>query len=233
MSFFISDSRYAQVSLIFIVSVFFIGLGFYRNYQRYVRVEINSDIVCLFREKFIQWCNGNFEDNQLYMKIISESPQIQNLIGNWGVGSIRPPFANYIIHEWHIIINGIPTIRQLSQNYISKHSVDEYVSFVDEALLHSIGAFKMQMDSLRPRLKNPITLFLDGLTTLILIPVFILAECGLLTKKTYDWIFNSAIIKAITFLTASIAFISAIVGLVTGWKQFIEMLQPLLSRIGM
>lgn len=230
---FLSNINYNQIAIIFASISAFAVFGYYRNYRYYLNITKKRSIVVKFRDKFIQWCNGRFNDDQLYMQIISESPQIQNLIGNWGISSMKPPFANYILHDWHIILNGIPAIRQFTQIYISDNTINDYIHMVDESLLRSIGAFQTQLDTLRPGLRNPITLFRDGLTAVIMIPIFILAEFGLLTKKTYNWLFGSIIVKSITFLIALIGLTSAIVGLTTDWEDFVEIAKPILLRFGM
>jgi hypothetical protein len=135
------------------------------RYQR--RLNIDYEFALDFRNRFIQFCNDGFRNQMEYSWLIGHSPQMQIAMGHYGVFStFRPPFANYMLREYPIILNMIPEIRKLnSQNEfgLMKNTPDEYVHSVDEALIRYIGSFEHRQQEVSRNLWNPVIWFREGM----------------------------------------------------------------------
>lgn len=214
-----------------LIAVFML-FGAFLNISKWYKLSKSNNYISNFRECFIEWCNSGMSDEQAYMKLIAQSPKSQSLLAGWGTISFKPPYANYIVHDWNIVLNGIPTIRQYSNDSIlSGRTVGEYIRLVDDALLRAIGSYSDDIETTRGAIFNPITLLRDGLSFTITLPIFILSEFGLISNRAYKWIISSVFVKATTLAVAVIGFISAIIGIATGWTQFYDLISPFLKKI--
>jgi hypothetical protein len=197
-------------------------LGFAINLARIIRLRRRRDEIFEFREQFITWVNGRYADQELYMELTSACPRTQTAMGVWGVmAAFSPPISGQTFTNWPIILNCLPTIRQYSQDRIlSGRQADGYVHVADDAMLRAIGSLGDEIRTLRSVLFNPLALMREGIVRILTLPIYVLAEFGLLSKRAYDWLHESVFVRAVTFLVAVTGFISAVVGLVTGWGQF-------------
>lgn len=227
--------RAIPTSYVILVLAGLIVFGFSIALGRLFSINRKREDIFEWRQSFIQWANDGFEDNQLYMKLMSDSPRIQEALGAWGImAAFSPPFAGVAYHNWPIVLNGLPTIRQYSEDHIlGRNQAGQYVQLVDDALLRAIGALDDSLRRSRRTLVNPVSLLREGIVRVITVPVYVLAEFGLLSKRAYDWTIASVFVKAIAFLIAATGFISAVVGLVTGWGQFYAAARSFLSSYGL
>lgn len=212
-----------------------IGLGFCISLARLQRIDRRRETVLAWRQNFIDWANGGFGNRQSYMNLMSSSPRVQEALGRWGImGTFCPPFGQVIYHNWPVVLNGLPTIRQYADDdVLSRNQTGQYVQLVDDALLKGIGALDDELQHARWALLNPVALLREGIVRIITVPVYILAEFGLLSKRAYDWTIASVFVRAIAFLIGATGFISAVVGLVTGWGQFYSTAREFLASYGL
>jgi hypothetical protein len=159
------------------------------------------------------------------------SPKAQAVMGKWGVMDYRPPFANYMHTNWPIILNGIPTIKQYADDGLRSSLERQFAQMVDDALVRTIGDLENRQDSISNEIRNPIKLFSVGIAFIITFPVFLVAEFGLISISTYNWISNSFLTRAATFAVALVGFISAVVTIAVGWDQVKAMSLPYLYKI--
>jgi len=193
-----------------------------------------------FRDLFIEWCNSRCTDDQRYVEIIKLSPQIQGLMSEFGTITYRPPFANYVVNNWQIILNAIPEINEISKDpftisgsRIYTDRLNKYILMVEESLLRSIGNSENFTSEILSQMWNPLSMLFRGLKFVITLPFLVLAECGLLTSKAYNFILNSVIVKSISLAIFFIGFASSVVTITTGWDQFQTMVKPWLSNFGL
>lgn len=148
--------------------------------------------------------------------------KIQNAVGNFGVMTFKPAFANYMINNYQIIVNSLPKFRD--------GSIDNYeVNSVDDCLLRYIGNLEDYRTDAIKNLKNPIIWFREGFKELISLPLFIFYWFGIFSKRTLRFIMNSFIYKMIVGLFAFVAFVSGLVTIIVGYEQSMEIIRKLID----
>lgn len=206
-------------------------IGFLRSYSIYNGTNIKLEYLRRFRNLFVDWCNGNFEDRQLYTSLIWMSPKAQANMGKWGITAYKPPFANFMHTNWPIILNAIPLIKQHADDGFRSSLENQFAQMVDDALVRTIGDFESRQEVIRSEIRNPIKLFSVGISFIITFPLFLIAEFGLISISTYNLVSNSFLTRAATFTVALAGFISAVVTIAIGWDQVKAISLPYLYKI--
>jgi hypothetical protein len=187
-----------------------------------------------FRELFIDWVNGRFRDQQTYMQLISASPKVQDAMGHWGIyGTFIPPYSQVSYRNWPIILNGIPAINQHTSDPLMVGRIaGGYVDVVDEALLRALGTLEANIKEQVKGLRNPVILLREGLVYTLTLPFYVLAEFGLLTRRAYERIVSSVIVRAVAFGAAAFGLFASAVGVTVDWEPFVAKLAQFRQWLG-
>lgn len=105
----------------------------------------------------------------------------------------------------------------------------DHAQIVDETLLRGIGVFDMKLDELSRSIRSPVKWASVGMNYILTLPIRIFVEFGILSKKTYDWIAASLVIRAIVFAVWFLGGLSAIMSIIMGWSDFLKMVKPVLN----
>jgi hypothetical protein len=230
----ISATEYLTLNNISIFFIICLLIGGFITVRKVIHLSRRIDSIQQFRERFIEWANGGFVDQLIYLKLIKDSPRTQTDMGAWGImASFTPPYSQQRFSNWPIILNSLPLIRQYTDDRPLIRQAGDYVHLADEAMMRAIGSFSDEHSQLRNALLNPLSSIRIGITTIITLPLYFMMEFGILSRGAYNWIRESIIVKTTVFMASIIAFLSAIVGLVTGWASFVDMLRPALKAIGL
>jgi hypothetical protein len=220
----------------FVLGLFcLIVLGFSLSLGRFFSIKRRLSIILQWRHDFISWSNDGFSDAQSYARLTTDSPRVQEALGGWGIiSSFSPPYTGIVYQNWSVVLNGLPMIRQYSHDRLLRDTqAPQYVHVIDDAALRAIGALNDDLKQARWRLVNPLSLLREGTVRVITVPVYILAEFGLLSKRTYERIVASVFVKATAFLIGTVGFFSAVVGIVTGWDHFYVEVRSFFSSYGL
>lgn len=217
-----------------VVLLILLGVGVVvTNFSLRNKISRQRDIF-EFRELFIDWVNGGFRDHKTYSQLISASPKIQDAMGHWGIyATFIPPYSQFSYHNWRIILNGIPAIRQHTSDPLMVGRIaDGYVDVVDQALLRALGTLEANIDDQVKDRWNPVILLREGLVYTLTLPLYVLAEFGLLTKQLYERIVSSFIVHAIAFGLAAFGLFASVVGLAVDWEPFVAKLAQFRQWLG-
>ena len=210
------------------IAVLVLLVGFVGVFRRAWGLRYKRDAIDDFRNEFITWCNSGFEDQRAYTALMLGSAKVQDLLGGWGTIGYRPPFSSVMFNNWDVITNAIPLILQFNTTGLSRQQVDTHAQLVDDTLLRGIGAVETELTAAAGDMKNPLKWASVGMTYILTLPVLLLTQFGILSKKTYDWISASLVIRSIAFLAWSLGFLSAVMSILMGWGDFLKMVKPLL-----
>jgi len=165
-------------------------------------------------------------DANAYEWLTLNANRMQVNMGSQGLMTFKPPFAHHVIHNYPVVLNVLPEIRKcLSDRMFSKDLLGQYASLLDEALIRYQGSL---FDGHRQALataKNPVEWLAAGIRSVLAAPLWFLAAAGVLPRSFASRVAGSAIYRVLAGLVATIGFISAVVGLVSGWEQFTNILR--------
>ena len=215
-----------------ILAVFIIG--FVKVYNFHSIVIKNIDFASEYRSKFADFSKKYFKtyerwnysgdvDYKLYEWLTMNVFKIQNNIGPFGIITYKPPFTNYMIDNYQIIINTLPKFRN--------GQVEIYdANMVDDCLLRYIGHLEEYRKVTQKDLRNPIVWFREGFREIMSIPIFILSWFGIISNQTVNSINNSSIYKVISGLIALVTLVSSVVTIIVGYDQTIEFVNRLFGK---
>lgn len=187
-----------------------------------------------FRNKFIVFSNRYFQtydrytrtgefDVDLYVWLTMNVSKIQNHVGSFGFMYYKPPYQNYMINQYAIIINTIPKFRN---GQVEKFDAGA----VDDCLLKHIGNLEENIKNYSHHIKNPIIWFREGFKVVLSIPFYVLGWFGIISNRKLTSIRESLIYKVISGLVALVTLISSIVTIIVGYDQTLAFIQKYLGK---
>ena len=187
-------------------------------------IEKDLNFLTDYRNKFVEMTNKYYEnkslDNQLYTYLIEKSNKTELLLGQSGRVHYMPPFVNYTIPDYPIVLNTIPKFKTGAlQNFD--------ISSSDNALVRKIGILKERQESLI-NTDNLKTWFQIGSQAILSFPISLLSFFGIVTTNTLQSITASTIFKVINGIVWLLAFLGTIITIFTGWDAFKKIIQSML-----
>lgn len=210
----------------FLLGVMLIG---FISIRRKLKI-INENM--LFEDEFLSNLKQFVEqqDMNMYGWLIHRSHKMQTMMGSYGIlAQFQLPYKSYIYQNYPVILNVIPMIQQSLSTFGLENMGREYATLVYEAILRHIGVMEDKKEVLEKDIINPLTIIREGMQSIVKLPLLFLFSFGLLNRRIYDIISASGIFKVVSGIIGFIGFLSAVVGLITGWEPFIKILNTLLK----
>jgi hypothetical protein len=169
-------------------------------------------------------------DPHTYEWLTLHANRMQLQLGSQGLVTFKPPYANHRIQNYPVVINVLPELRRcLTDQPASTNLLGDYASLLDDALVRYLGSlFEVHQHSLAAN-KNPIVWLASGTRYVLAAPLWFLASAGVLPPKFASRVVASTVYRVLSGSIATIGFVSALVGLVTGWEQFATILRKLVA----
>ncbi|WP_337222860.1 hypothetical protein [Vibrio alginolyticus] len=179
-----------------------------------------------FKTKFREYWDSGGNNYEAYGWLIHRSNKMQNQMGSQGVvASFKPPYANYHVSNYPIILNMIPALNDSLNEYLLREQAAQYASAIDEALIRHWGSLADREEMLVARLKNPVHWFQQGIRQVAGIPFYVLGLFGIMSIGRVGSIVGSSFFGIVSGLVSLIGFASAILSLVVGWEDFLVKVQ--------
>ncbi|MCG6368728.1 hypothetical protein [Vibrio fluvialis] len=209
-----------------VIALFVIGLISFVIQKK----KLNSKIsfVREFKEQFITYWNSGGNNHEVYGWLIHRSNKMQNQMGSQGIiSSFKPPYANYYLNNYAIILNMLPTLNESLKEFLLREQAAQYARAIDEALIRHWGSLSDRDEFLWSRLKNPMYWFQQGIRQVTGIPFYILGVFGIMSVGTVTSIVGSTLFGVLSGLITLVGFASAVLSLVVGWDDFLVKIQQL------
>ena len=197
--------------------------------QRHIvrKKVLRIDLATEFLSKFVEWCNGQAKDHALYNWMLNKSETAQTMLGGGGLIDVRPPCANYIVHNHAVILNEIPEIQKeffddlRTFNSIAHKNLATRIQMVDSCLRRFIGTTEEEHRRERTRLFNPLVLFCGGVAWLMELPLFILSETKIITTSRRAIIANGRLFSLLSGIVTLATLVATTMTIVMGWEGFV------------
>ena len=170
------------------------------------------------------YLESNGGDFSSYAWMIENSMKMQRQMGVIGLfHHFRPAFSNDSYRNYPVLVNHLPKLHavltQRSNDF--GNQAGQYRSQIIESMLRHRGEIKEERAAALNELKNPFAWFVRGISFVLAIPFFILKSFGILGATGMDAIASSRTFKLVAAFASIVGFASAIIGIVTGWDQFL------------
>lgn len=220
-------SRFQLFSII--VVIFLIGqlqLLFERR-----RISQKAIFAQEYLRKFRQYVESRGRDNESYSWMTYESVKMQNQLGLLGImSSYSPPGANYVYNRYQVLLNMLPALQgTLNSELLSTSFVASgYIQTIQEMIVRHLGVLGEEKKDIQSEINNPLKAFREGIQLILLLPFNMVSWFGLTTKSFLWRLSRNLIVKIISGVVAIITFISAIIGIAVGWKDFVIIIKTFL-----
>lgn len=200
------------------------AIGFASLLRSAAKIALELEFTNEYREKLHAFVEQ--EGSSAYSWLTLNANRMQEQMGSQGLMTFKPPFANHMIHNYPVVLNVLPEIRKcLTDQLLSRNLLHEYTSLLDEALMRYQGSLIERHRETVALVKNPVVWLASGIRSVLAAPLWFLASAGVLPRWFASRIVGSSVYRVLSGVIATVGFVSAIVGLVTGWEQFAVILR--------
>ena len=184
-----------------------------------------------FFEKVEEYVKSGGRNIEVYSWLIHRSPKMQTSLGRIGIAGYRPPYANYMLSNYQIILNTLPELRQALEDTLFASQAHEYYMLLQETLLRYTGVMSDLLEPQWGYLKNPIVWLREGVQLVLLVPLLLLEWAGLITSSTVSKFSGNLIFSIFSGIVTILGLLSAMITIVLGWEEFVHIVNELLKLI--
>jgi hypothetical protein len=177
--------------------------------------------------------NGG-RNGDTYSWLLRHSHEMQGDMGGFGVmGYFRPPFANYQISNWPIVLNGLSEMRHWAEQDFGgpREQFYQYGVILQEAILRYAGALESRIADVTTSLRNPIIWFRHGVQMILLLPFAILRWLGWNSIPEQRVLRTTVVFRMFSGLASVAAFAASIVTMAEGWDKTLLFAKTWLSFV--
>ncbi len=217
-------SRQGAIILLFLV----ILIGLIDIVIRLYKLNKKSDLAFEYGNKLVDFLNKNNEyifSNELFSYLNRNSVEMQSIMGELGIlDTLIDPMRGVQYRNYQLIINGINDLLMYSNAGLHS-SVKESGLMIYSSIEKYIGYTNVEKKELIGYLKNPFVWLREGIRLIIEFPIFFLYWTGLIQYSRYLKLKDNILFRLIKFLLGTLGFISTIMGIVTGYEPFINIIK--------
>ena len=178
-----------------------------------------------YLERYNQLLHSSHFDEECYRWLLRNLQKMANEMGVLGtVASYKPPFSNYLINNYPIVVNTIMHLREETTSESDFRSVQTHLE-------RYIGALDYVSSRLRFQVFNPFR-WLTRAVRLILVdgPLWILQAVGLIGENSSNAVrHHSATGKIVAIITI----LGTLVSIISGWDELVKFFKAVLQWLGL
>jgi hypothetical protein len=184
-----------------------------------------------FADRFMRYVGSAGQDEAVYVELTQRVVRMQRELGGHGVmGMYRPPFANYAVHDYPILLNMLPEYRTAANDWALKSQANQYSSTIRDVLVRYSGALEeAELDALRAA-RNPLVWFREGVRAAVALPFRLLGSLGILSPAATSGIVGSSLVRVASGFVALVTLVAGCVQIITGWDATIVFIHQFLGR---
>lgn len=204
-------------------------IGFVSLFRDFMLLVEKRDLLAEFRQRFVKFAVEYFDkdkmDNKEYQWLLENVDEVSSILGGADTMTYRPAFANYVINNYQLLINLIPSFN----SSMGAHRDD--ASSADSILARFIGTFNKYIENSRKKLINPINWLTEGVATILSMPLFLLGQFGILGKNVYGRVRQSRLFGLLAGIIGLISTADAIYAIASGNSFTVEFIKKVLGLI--
>jgi len=174
------------------------------------------------------------KDERSYLSMVHKSARLQSDLGRFGVFEMyNPPGADYAFHNYPAVLNMVPELRQWIAHEETLSVVkpaQDLARTLEESIVRYLGVLDRRENTLRGGARNPLIRPREGIGELILLPLRLLGWLGIISDPSAGLLEPSVLFRVISGVITLVGLASAVMTIVVGWSQFIEIVQRWFPR---
>jgi uncharacterized membrane protein len=215
-----------------VASITLLIIGLVRIFRDIKFIQKKMEFAHEFHTKLGEYLKSQGKDFQTYSWLIQRSPKFQKEMGFYGtVASYSPPFSNYAINNYPIILNIIPEVRKEFDDVSpigDRRLLREYAALLNESILRYVGDLTDDLEIAQKKIKNPVIWLTEGVSWVLLLPFSILNWIGLMSEAIINGIAHNPLFKIVAGIVTLLGFLSTVMTIVIGWNSFLQSLKTFL-----
>lgn len=203
-----------------------LALGWIRLLRLLHRLEAKKEFAREFLAKLADYATSNGENFEAYTWMVHRSSKMQGQLGRSGVFAMyRPPFSDEVWRNVQImnLLGELPRWMG-DEGGMRLGTTQSFVRAIHEALIRNIGELDDRSEIIATSLRNPLVWFREGISMLLVGPLVFLQGLGLASDRVVNRVAQSALIRVVSGVVGLLSIVGAIIGIVTGWNPFVEIL---------
>jgi hypothetical protein len=190
---------------------------------------------CAFAAEYLQklqsYIRSRGEDDQAYTWMTQRSERMQMQLGSGGIlDYYQRPFAQFAARNVPVILNILPELRLWLSDGVLNRGSHQLESMLQEILIRHVGLLNDGIQDRRKQLLNPIAWIREGVASVLLAPIRLLADLGILGTPTPSRVAASAAFRVASGISSLIGFIAAIATIVGEWDGLARLATRMLSK---
>jgi len=209
------------------------GFGFVRLWRQRARLEGRSEFALEYLTRLQAYIGSGGEDSDAYTWLTHRANKMQGDMGTAGIlEGYRPPFAQYMLRNYPIVLNMLPELRNASPGGGRDLSglFDQYAAALQEALIRHQGLLADHIDRASEQLANPIIWLREGVQLLLLLPLAVLTSLGVGSASVATRVAASLIFRILSAIVAIVTFLASVVTILAGAEAAQNVVNTLLQR---
>jgi len=206
--------------LIFVVMIVIILIELVFKLSLLFSISRRKEFLSKYSNTFVDYCNSRGEKYDNYTWLIRNSNRMQNEIGSFGIADYKPPFQNYYIRNYPVILNGINEVRQEFSMGISS----QRCHLVLDTLLRYDGWIVEFHSKTVKSIFNPLVLLKDGIKRVLSIPFLILKTLGVISNNLLLNIRENYLFNLISSIITLIGIVSGLMTIILGWDETLSII---------
>ena len=176
--------------------------------------------------KYRHLMGSDIFDEGCYQWLVYNVERMQKEMGEYGsASSYRPPFANYMIRNYSIVLN---TILNMKDDTVSPSDL----TTVENYLVRYIGVLNHAIAEKWKGIFNPFVWLTRGVRCILFYgPIWIFRSVGLIRYTSPNTMGDHLLVRLISGLISLFFFIAALASLLSGWDALVRFLERILGSI--
>ncbi|WP_156289488.1 hypothetical protein [Oceanobacillus salinisoli] len=198
-------------------------------------IKLNKELTFIgdYNDKYVNYLNQYLytqnrirdeKEAELYTYLVKNAGKCQQLLGLLGYVDYRPPFAGYMIKNYQVIVNVVPSLRN------PKGLSDEF-QWVNNHLLMQISRHEEAISDRKREIVNPFSLLQEGVKFIVTLPITLLYWTGIIKYTTMSKLSNNIAVKFLNFIVIIVGLVGSVLTIVAGWDTVINIYNELKQRI--
>ncbi len=196
-----------------------VGVGLLRVFLERRRLRERMRAVGEYAVRFGEFVDRQGYDDAEYLWLTQKAPRIQQELGPFGTIAYESPYLGTV--EGHQPLSAmLPRVREAKRTGEPLPGrLDETAHTLRDALVRYTGVLEEEIEEKRREMQNPFSLLANGVSTVLLLPLYVLASVKLVGGALVERIEGSCLWRSITGLSVLFGLLSSIVTMIAGWDE--------------
>ena len=223
-----------KITLLLIV--FFIIVGIVKQIISYINLKKKLNFTEDYREKLISLvktlASTKKLDNAIYYDLTESVIKMQQELGEDGIlAQFEDNLTGFRATNYQYLINFLPSLRNIDfGNSIILDRYNTATHCCDDMFIRHIGCLKNCINRTKKSFFNPFLCFSFGVKFIITLPFSIIKWFGFMSDSKYTKILQSGFITSLNMIITISGFVSSIISITIGWKDFIKIISSLYNK---